>query len=37
MSAGRSRDAARAYQKALELDPTNADLQAKLAAARGQS
>lgn len=36
LSAGRARDAVRAYQKALELDPANADLQSKLAAARGR-
>ena len=37
MTAGRARDAVRAYQKALELDPTNADIQAKIAAARART
>ena len=37
MAAGRGRDALRAYQKALELDPTNAELPAKMAAARAKS
>ncbi len=37
MSAGRPRDALRAYQRALQLDPMNADLPAKIAAARAQS
>lgn len=36
MSANRSRDALRAYQKALELDPANAELPAKIAAARAR-
>ena len=36
MSAGRPRDALRAYQRALQLDPTNADLPGKIAAARAQ-
>ena len=36
MTAGRGRDALRAYQKGLELDPTNADLPAKIAAARAK-
>lgn len=36
MKAGRHADAVRAYQRALQLDPTNADLQAKLANARKQ-
>ena len=36
MSAGRARDALRAYQKGLELDPNNAELPAKIAAARGK-
>lgn len=36
MSAGRARDALRAYQRALQLDPTNADLPGKIAAARAQ-
>jgi cytochrome c-type biogenesis protein CcmH/NrfG len=36
MKAGRQTDAVRAYQRALQLDPTNADLQAKLANARKQ-
>ena len=33
-SKGRSRDAVRAYQRALQLDPNNSELQSKLAAAR---
>lgn len=37
MNAGRSRDAVRAYQRALQLDPNNLDLQSKLAAARAKS
>jgi tetratricopeptide (TPR) repeat protein len=37
MSAGRSRDALRAYQRALQLDPTNAELPGKIAAARARS
>jgi len=37
MTAGRARDALRAYQKGLELDPTNADLPAKIAAARAKA
>jgi len=36
MRAGRARDALRAYQKGLELDPNNAELPAKIAAARGK-
>jgi tetratricopeptide (TPR) repeat protein len=36
MSAGRPKDAERAYQQALQLDPTNAEMQAKLAAARAK-
>lgn|SRR5574341_241250 len=36
MSAGRARDALRAYQKGLEMDPNNADLPAKIAAARAK-
>ncbi|HVS21845.1 MAG TPA: tetratricopeptide repeat protein, partial [Pyrinomonadaceae bacterium] len=36
MNAGRARDAVRAYQRALQLDPGNADLQSKLAAARAK-
>lgn len=36
MNAGRARDALRAYQKALELDPTNAQLPEKIAAARAR-
>jgi tetratricopeptide (TPR) repeat protein len=36
MTAGRARDALRAYQRGLELDPTNADLPAKIAAARSR-
>jgi hypothetical protein len=34
MKAGRRTDAVRAYQRALQLDPTNAELQTKLANAR---
>jgi len=37
MTAGRARDALRAYQKGLELDPTNADLPAKITAARAKA
>ncbi len=37
MTTGRARDALRAYQKGLEIDPTNADLPAKLAAARAKA
>ena len=37
MSAGRPHDALRAYQRALQLDPANADLPGKIAAARAQS
>jgi tetratricopeptide (TPR) repeat protein len=37
MTTGRARDALRAYQKGLELDPTNADLPAKIAAARAKA
>jgi len=37
MSAGRPRDALRAYERALQLDPTNADLPGKIAAARARS
>jgi tetratricopeptide (TPR) repeat protein len=36
MSAGRPRDALRAYQRGLQLDPTNADLPTKIAAARAK-
>ena len=36
VSAGRSRDAVRAYQRALQLDPNNSELQTKLAAARAK-
>jgi tetratricopeptide (TPR) repeat protein len=36
MSAGKAREALRAYQKALELDPNNAELPAKIAAARAK-
>jgi tetratricopeptide (TPR) repeat protein len=35
MKAGRKSDAIRAYEHAISLDPTNAELQGKLAAARG--
>ncbi len=37
MTSGRARDALRAYQRGLELDPTNADLPAKIAAARAKA
>ncbi|MFS8084370.1 MAG: tetratricopeptide repeat protein [Acidobacteriota bacterium] len=37
VKAGRSSDAVRAYQRALQLDPTNLELQSKLAAARAKS
>ncbi len=37
MNAGRPRDAVRAYQRALQLDPNNLELQNKLAAARARS
>jgi protein O-GlcNAc transferase len=37
MTTGRARDALRAYQRGLELDPTNADLPAKIAAARAKA
>jgi cytochrome c-type biogenesis protein CcmH/NrfG len=37
MTAGRARDAVRAYQRGLELDPANADLPGKLAAARAEA
>lgn len=36
MTTGRPRDALRAYQRGLQLDPTNADLPAKIAAARAK-
>jgi cytochrome c-type biogenesis protein CcmH/NrfG len=36
MKSGDARDAVRAYERALQLDPTNADLQTKLAAARSK-
>jgi tetratricopeptide (TPR) repeat protein len=36
MSAGRARDAVRAYDRALQLDPNNADTQQKAAAARAK-
>lgn len=36
MKAGRPRDALRAYQRATQLDPTNAELQSKIAAARAK-
>jgi tetratricopeptide (TPR) repeat protein len=35
MKAGRKTDAVRAYERAVSLDPSNAELQSKLAAARG--
>jgi len=37
MNAGRPREAVRAYERALQLDPTNLELQSKLAAARAKS
>ena len=37
MKAGRTRDAVRAYDRALQLDPNNADAQQKAAAARTKS
>jgi tetratricopeptide (TPR) repeat protein len=37
MNAGRTRDAVRAYDRALQLDPDNADVQQKAAAARARS
>jgi len=37
MVAGRPHDALRAYQRALQLDPTNPDLPGKIAAARARS
>jgi tetratricopeptide (TPR) repeat protein len=36
MSAGRARDALRAYERALQLDPTNSELPNKIAAARAK-
>ncbi|HVS80475.1 MAG TPA: tetratricopeptide repeat protein [Pyrinomonadaceae bacterium] len=36
MSAGRTRDAVRAYDRALQLDPNNSDVQQKAAAARAK-
>src|SRR5215471_840327 len=36
MKAGRAKDAVRAYTRGLQIDPNNADLQAKLAAARAK-
>ena len=36
LKAGRAKDAVRAYQRALEIDPTNAELQAKITAARAR-
>jgi superkiller protein 3 len=36
MDAGRTRDAVRAYDRALQLDPNNADVQQKAAAARAK-
>ena len=37
MNAGRPREAVRAFERALRLDPTNLELQSKLAAARAKS
>jgi len=36
MKAGRAKDALRAYDRALQIDPTNTDLQAKITAARAK-
>jgi cytochrome c-type biogenesis protein CcmH/NrfG len=36
MNAGRTRDAVRAYDRALQLDPNNAEVQQKAAAARAK-
>lgn len=36
MKAGRPRDALRAYDRAMQIDPTNAELQPKIAAARAK-
>jgi len=36
MTAGRARDALRAYQRALQLDPSNSELQTRTAAARAR-
>src|SRR5262245_21582202 len=36
MKAGRPKDALKAYDRALQIDPSNADLQAKIAAARAK-
>jgi cytochrome c-type biogenesis protein CcmH/NrfG len=36
MKMGRTSDALRAYQRALQFDPNNAALQAKIAAAKKQ-
>ena len=37
MKAGRAKDAVRAYSRGLQIDPNNADLQTKLAAARAKA
>ena len=37
MKAGRTKDAVRAYSRGLQLDPSNAELQTKIAAARAKS
>ena len=37
MKAGRAKDAVRAYSRGLQLDPNNAELQAKIAAARAKA
>jgi cytochrome c-type biogenesis protein CcmH/NrfG len=36
LKAGRTRDAVRAYDRALQIDPNNADVQQKAAAARAK-
>jgi cytochrome c-type biogenesis protein CcmH/NrfG len=36
MKAGRAKDALRAYDRALQIDPSNAGLQARIAAARAK-
>ena len=37
LKAGRPQEAVRAYQRALQLDPNNPELQNKIAAARGRT
>jgi cytochrome c-type biogenesis protein CcmH/NrfG len=36
MTAGRARDALRAYERAQQLDPSNSELTSKIAAARAK-